>query len=52
MRAIKKFEEFIKQNIVKKQSPDVSRAKFLIQESERSYNILLDLQKKIELTYL
>jgi len=34
MKAIKRFDEFVKQNIVKKQSKDKSRAEFLIKESE------------------
>ena len=50
MKAIKHFEEFIKENIVKKQSPDKSRAGFLIKESERSYNTLLKMLDKIEMT--
>jgi len=37
----KKFEEFIKEGIVKKQTPDKSRAEFLIKESENAYKILL-----------
>jgi hypothetical protein len=47
MRAIKKFEEFIKENIVKKQSPDKSRAEFLIKEAEQNYNYLFELINKI-----
>ena len=47
MRAITKFEEFIRQNIVKRQSPDKSRAKFLLNESEQSYEYLLKLIGKI-----
>lgn len=38
MKAIRRFEEFIRENIVKKQSIDKSRAEFLIKESENSYN--------------
>ncbi len=45
MKAIKQFKEFIEEGIVKKQSPDKSRAEFLIKESEKSYNFLL---KKIK----
>ncbi|MFP4403598.1 MAG: hypothetical protein ACLFPJ_04565 [Candidatus Woesearchaeota archaeon] len=45
MRAIKKFEEFIKTGIVKKQSSDLSRANFLKEESKKSYSFL---QKKIK----
>ena len=33
MRAIRQFEEFIKERIVKKQAPDNSRANFLVKES-------------------
>ena len=36
MKSVKSFEEFIKQSIVKKQSPDKSRAEFLIRESEKN----------------
>lgn len=50
MKAIRKFEEFIRENIVKKQTPDKSRANFLIKESERSYNQLLELLKNIKMT--
>lgn len=50
MKAIRYFKEFIKENIVKKQSPDKSRAGFLIEESERSYNLLLEILKKIGMT--
>ena len=49
MRAIKQFDEFIRKNIVKKQSIDKPRAEFLIMESEKSYNNLLEMIKKIEL---
>lgn len=49
MKAIKSFEDFIKEGIIKKQSPDKSRAEFLIKEAERSYLSFLDLLKKIEL---
>ena len=44
MKAIKQFDQFIKNGVVKKQSPDVSRAKFLEEESKNSYNFL---QKKL-----
>ncbi len=49
MNAIKNFNEAIKQRIVKKQSPDKSRAEFLIKESENSYNNLLEMIQKIKL---
>ena len=49
MRAIRKFDEFIKDNVVKKQSADKSRAEFLIKESENSYNNLLEKILKIKL---
>jgi len=49
MKGIKKFDEFIRNNIVKKQSIDKSRAEFLIKESENSYNNLLEMIKKLQL---
>lgn len=48
MKAIKKFDEFVKNNIVKKQSIDYSRAEFLVKESEKSYNLLLEIIDKME----
>jgi len=47
MKYIKSFEEFIKEGIVKKQTPDKSRAEFLIKESENAYNLLLIKIKKL-----
>ncbi len=47
MRAIKNFEGFIKSGVVKKQSPNKSRAEFLIKEAENSYKYLLELINKI-----
>ena len=41
MKGIRNFDEFIKENIVKKQKIDKSRAEFLIKESEKEYNNLL-----------
>lgn len=49
MSGIRKFDEFIKKNIVKKQSADKSRAEFLIGESDRSYKNLLEMMEKIKL---
>jgi hypothetical protein len=49
MNGIRRFDEFIKENIVKKQSIDRSRAKFLIKESENGYKNLLELIQKIKL---
>jgi len=50
MKPIKQFEEFIKENIVKKQTPDKSRAEFLTKESERDYKYLLKLIEQIKIT--
>ena len=47
MKPIKKFDEFIESGIVKKQSPNSSRAEFLIKESGRSYFSLLEQIDKI-----
>lgn len=45
MKAIRQFEDFIKNGVVKEQSRDISRAKYLQEESTKSYSFL---QKKIE----
>lgn len=50
MKAVKSFEDFIKEGVVKKQSPDKSRAEFLVKESERSYLFLAYMLKKLELS--
>ncbi len=47
MRAVKYFESFLSEGVVKKQAPDKSRAEFLIKESEKGYKALLELVKKI-----
>jgi len=47
MKAIKNFEEYIKEGIVKKQFPNKSRSEFLIKESEQSYNYLWKLIKLV-----
>ena len=49
MKGIRKFDEFITNRIVKKQSIDRSRAEFLIKESENSNHNLLEKIKKIPL---
>ncbi len=45
MNLPRKFEEYVKEGIVKKQSPNLSRAKFLIEEADKSY---LGLKQRIE----
>ena len=47
MRAIKSFDEFVKEGIVKKQGADKSRVEFLIKESENSYKFLMSVLEKI-----
>lgn len=47
MKSLKNFEEYLKKGIVKKQSPDKCRAKFLIEESENTEKFLLEIPKKI-----
>jgi len=47
MRPIKNFDEFIRNGIVKKQSPDKSRAEFLIKEAEISLEGLKERLEKI-----
>lgn len=47
MKAIKYFESFLSEGVVKKQVPDKSRAEFLIKESEKGYRALLESAEKI-----
>lgn len=47
MKAIRNFDEFIKEGTVKMQIPDKSRAEFLIKEAEQNYLYLLELINKI-----
>ena len=47
MRPLKNFEEFIKEGIIKKQSPDIDRANSLIKESIKSQKFLKDISEKI-----
>lgn len=49
MKGIRSFDEFIRNNIVRKQSIDKSRAEFLIEESENGYRYLLEMLSKIGL---
>ncbi|MFH1365371.1 MAG: hypothetical protein ABIH28_02195 [archaeon] len=49
MKAIKKFDEFIKQGIVKQQSPDKPRAEFLVKEAKQNYSFVLELINKFEI---
>jgi hypothetical protein len=44
---MKDFEEYIKEGIVKKQSPNISRAKSLIKESKNSYVVFKQITTKI-----
>ena len=48
MKGIRRFDEFIKENIVKKQSIDRSRAEFLIKESEKEYGSLSNMIEKLK----
>lgn len=45
MKGVGQFDEFIKMGIVKKQSPDKSRSKFLVIEAKQDYAYLLKLIK-------
>ena len=47
---IKDFTEFIASGIVKRQSPDHSRARFLAKESEKAYMFIGSIAKSVGLT--
>lgn len=49
MNPIRRFDEFIAGDIIKKQSIDRSRAEYLVKESGNSYNNLFEMIKKIKL---
>lgn len=50
MRAVRDFEEFVKEGIVKKQSPDKPRAEFLVKEAENAFSLLKKMNEKIGLS--
>lgn len=50
MKTVKDFQDFIEKGIVKKQSPDNSRANFLVEESRKSYIFLKKLIKSFGIT--
>jgi len=45
MKAVRKFDSFIDKGVVRKQSPDISRSEFLVNEAEKT---LASLFKQIE----
>jgi hypothetical protein len=47
MKNIKPFQEYVQEGIVKKQHPDLARSKSLLKESRASYDVLLQLVKKV-----
>ena len=49
MKELKDFEEFLRKGSVKKQKPDESRARFLVNESNENYSFLLELLNKFEI---
>lgn len=42
MKAVRYFEDFLREGVVKKQAPAKSRAEFLIGESEKEHNALIE----------
>lgn len=50
MRSLKTFNEFLKEGIIIRRSPDVARAKSLIEEAEKRKKFLEELIKKIGVT--
>lgn len=49
MKAIKKFDKFIKQGIAKKQSQNKPRADFLVKEAKQNYLFVLELKDKFKI---
>lgn len=50
MKPLKKFEDFLKEGVIKKQEPDLSRANFLIKDSERKQKSMKITIEKIGLS--
>ena len=47
MNLVKNFSEYVEEGLVKKQYADLSRAKFLAKESEKSYSFIQKIIKSI-----
>ncbi|MBS3096676.1 hypothetical protein J4480_04515 [Candidatus Woesearchaeota archaeon] len=45
MNPMKNFDEFLREGIVKKQHIDMSRARFLVKESEKAYQFITSINK-------
>ena len=50
MRALRTFEEFLEEGIVRRRSPDSARARSLIDESERRRKFLGEMLSRIGLS--
>jgi hypothetical protein len=50
VRIIRKFDEFLSEEIARKQAPDNSRANFLVKESEKSHIFLKKLVNDYKIT--
>jgi len=50
MRPLRKFEEFLEGDIIKRKTPDISRAKSLIKEAEKRKKFLNEMHKKIKVS--
>ncbi len=50
MKTPRKFNEYVEDKIVRKQSPDSSRANSLLKEAKNSYDYLMEIKKKIGIT--
>ncbi|MBL7160462.1 MAG: hypothetical protein ISS93_01260 [Candidatus Aenigmarchaeota archaeon] len=50
MRPVRSFAGYLNEGIVKKQSPDPSRARSLMKEAEDSYKVLMEILERIELS--
>lgn len=50
MRVLKPFEEFLEAGIVKRRTPDISRARSLLEEAEKRQKFLDEINEKIGLS--
>lgn len=52
MRLLRTFEEFLEEGIVMGRSPDLARAKSLVEESEKKRGFLGEMLSKIQSVYI
>lgn len=50
MRPVRHFDDFLEEGVVRKQSPDISRANFLLAEARTNFRCLQEIKAKLKVT--